>query len=123
MENGFGLKLVSCLLVLFCTTMCVRRTAVLKYASARRVSVKEIHGPALLISGGTIHSGSCISRVEQQRNGSAVTLLVRLVPADGHCSGEFFSVVSLDGTLNTVKLGIPNSRDPSELGVIWQRSR
>ncbi len=97
---------------------CMRHSALLKYASARRVTVKERRPGVLLISGGTIHSGSCIESVTQQRNGSEVTLVVKLVPANGHCSGEFFALVSSHGT-KTIKLGIPSSSDPQELDAIW----
>lgn len=73
--------------------------------------------------GGTIHSGSCIKRVDQEHNGSVVTIVVTLMPADNRCAGEFNAMVPLDADLTTVKLGVPKSGDPNELGVIWTRSR
>jgi hypothetical protein len=100
----------------------MRHTAVLKFASARRVEARQIRPNQLLVSGGSIHSGSCIQRTEQRRRGGEVTLIVTLMPANGHCSGEFFSVVNIDPKTDVVKLGVPESADPNELGIIWRKS-
>jgi hypothetical protein len=97
------------------------RPFLLKYGSARRISVRE-HRNTLLISGATIHSGACVDTVKQQRKDGNVTLVVSLVPADGHCSGEYFVSVARAPDLQIVKLGIPGSQNPDELGVIWSRS-
>lgn len=99
---------------------CMRHSALLKYGSARNVTVRERRPGVLFVSGGTIHSGSCVDRVTQERDGTNVTIVVKLVPAKGPCAGEFFSLVSTSG-VNTINLGIPGSNDPKEFGPIWSR--
>ena len=118
MESRSGSERVSLIFFALFLASCTRHSAILRYASARHVVVQERRPGVLLVSGATIHSGSCIDSVSRQRNGAEVTLVVKLVPADGHCSGEFFALVSSLGT-KTIKLGIPNSSDPQELGMIW----
>ena len=124
MGRGFRLRSISAAIaVSLFIAACIRHTAVLKYASLRAVKVRTVHERSLLISGGTIHSGSCVRSIEQPRSGSVVTLVVTLVPADGHCSGEFFAMIPVDKDLRAIKLGVPDSSDPTELGVVWTNER
>src|SRR5258708_27544988 len=101
---------------------CARRPFLLKYASALRIVVTE-RRDAVLIAGGTIHSGACVDRISQQRDGDAVTLVVSLIPADGRCSGEYFAMIEKRPNLSIIKLGVPGSNNPQELGVIWREPR
>jgi hypothetical protein len=110
------------LVFLILLTACGRQHSVLKYASARRIVIKEQRPGQLLLSGMTIHSGSCVEEVRQERDGPVVTLVVKLVTARGPCSGEFFAVIPVGSSVNAIKLGIPKSSDPQELGVVWTRS-
>lgn len=113
-----GSIILACVLV-----SSIREHAVLQYRSARRISVVEQPDGQLRITGGMMHSGSCVESVRQVRRGNAVTLEVKLMPANGKCYAEFTETISIDSQLNTIRLGDASSADPELTGVIWSRDR
>jgi hypothetical protein len=119
-----GLRSRSSTAIIVCLLLaCNRQTFQLKYVSARRVVIRKTPAGALLVSGGTIHSGACVERVDQRWRGSEVTLVVTLVAAKGPCSGEFFAMLPREEKPSSIKLGIAGSSDPDELGAVWTERR
>ena len=121
MGSHFGFRVGSLLLLVFAAGACFREHFTLNYASAR-VVIRELRPGTLMIKGRSIHSGACVDEVLQERLRSGVRLVVKMGPISGRCPGEFYAIVPIDPSVRTISLGVPDSANPQEYGVIWSRS-